>query len=287
MYKCALCGCEAELELSHILPKFLFRYQKKSSPTGNIRSVVNPNRIVQDGEKVSFLCGECEDLFSRWETSFANNIFYPYEKGEKFEFSYNSDLSKFLASLSFRCLKLSYAENRLDYISDTLISYVPKALNNLSRYLLGESPHPNEQRQHLVLLDIAQSSSGYIGGIRESEFNLYTTRAIEYDVVTNDIAVFVYIKFLKFLVLCPVYTQTQKGWRSSRVSHRSGVLKPCSVELNDYVLQRMLDGARRAVASRANISEKQSSIIESNLSKQQPERLINSPIGQAILRSKN
>lgn len=66
MNKCALCGNEAELELSHILPKFLFRYQKKSSPTGNIRSVVNPNRIVQDGEKLPFLCGGCEDLFSRY-----------------------------------------------------------------------------------------------------------------------------------------------------------------------------------------------------------------------------
>lgn len=286
MNKCALCGNEAELELSHILPKFLFRYQKKSSPTGNIRSVVNPNRIVQDGEKVPFLCGGCEDLFSRWETSFANNIFYPYQKGEKSEFSYDSDLSKFLASLSFRCLKLSYVENRLGYIDCSLISYVPKALKNLSSYLLGESPHPNEQRQHMVLLDTAHSSSGYIGMIKESEFNLYATRAIEYDVVANDIVIFVYIKFLKFLVLCPVYTQTQKGWRSSRINHQSGVLKPCSIELNDYILHRMVDGARRAVASRTNISDKQLSIIKSNLTKQQPEKLISSHIGQAILSSK-
>ncbi|HBK7247203.1 TPA: hypothetical protein LNF33_003515 [Vibrio cholerae] len=286
MSKCSLCSCEAELELSHILPKFLFRYQKKSSPTGNIRSVVNPNRIVQDGEKVPFLCGECEDLFSRWETSFANNIFYPYEKGEKSEFSYDSDLSKFLASLSFRCLKLSYVENRLSYIENSLISYVPKALNNLSRYLLGEIPHPNEQRQHMILLDTAHSSSGYINGIKESEFNLYTTRAIEYDVVASDIVIFVYIKFLKFLVLCPVYTKTQKGWRSSRINHQSGVLKPCSIELNDYVLHRMLDGARRMVASRTDISDKQLSIIKSNLAKQQPENLVSSPIGRAILSSK-
>lgn len=261
MSKCALCENEAKLELSHILPKFIFRYQKKSSPTGNVRSADNPNRIVQDGEKLPFLCGACEDLFSRWETSFANNIFYPYEKGEKTEFSYNSDLSKFLASLSFRCLKLSYLEQRLDYIGDDLIQHVPKALNNLARYLLGECPHPNKQRQHLVLLDTAHSSSGYIGNIKESEFNLYATRAIEYDVVTNDSVVFIYIKFLKFMLLCPVYTPTQKGWRSSRINHQNGTLKPCSVELNDYVLQRMIDGARRAISSREKVSVKQASII--------------------------
>lgn len=286
MSKCALCGNEAKLEISHILPKFLFRYQKKSSPTGNIRSADNPNRIVQDGEKLPFLCGECEDLFSRWETSFANNIFYPYEKGEKTEFSYDSDLSKFLASLSFRCLKLSYLDHRLGYIDDNLIQHVPKALDSLARYLLGESPHPNEQRQHLILLGTAHSSSGYIGGIKESEFNLYATRAIEYDVVTNESVVFIYIKFLKFLVLCPVYTSTQKGWRSSRINHQNGILKSCSVELNDYVLRRMTDGARRVVISRENVSVKQASIIQRNLEKRTLEKLAHSPIGQAILKFK-
>ncbi|HDY7424663.1 TPA: hypothetical protein RQJ46_004372 [Vibrio vulnificus] len=286
MSKCALCGTEAKLELSHILPKFLFRYQKNSSPTGNIRSALNPNRVVQDGEKVPFLCGECEDLFSRWETSFANKIFYPYEKGEKSEFSYNSDLSKFLASLSFRCLKLAYVEDRLDYLDENQILYVPKALDNLASYLLGHNPHPKEQRQFLVLLDTAESHSGYVGGIKESEFNLYATRAIEYDVVANEIAIFVYIKFLKFLVLCPVYTHSQRGWRSCRVNHRSGTLRPSSVELNDYVLHRMMEGARRAINSRENISDKQLGIIKKNLDKQQPEKLINSPIGQAILKSK-
>ncbi|WP_070963902.1 hypothetical protein [Vibrio sonorensis] len=286
MNKCALCGSEAKLELSHILPKFFFRYLKKSSPTGNIRSTSNPNRIIQDGEKVPFLCGECEDLFSRWETSFANNIFYPYEKGEKSQFSYNSDLSKFLASLSFRCLKLAYTQDRLENIDENQVPYVSKALDNLANYLLGNNPHPKEQRQFLVLLDTAESHSGYVGGIKESEFNLYATRAIEYDVVANDIAIFIYIKFLKFLVLCPVYIQSQKGWRSCRVNHRGGILKPSSIELNDYVLHRMINGARKAINSRESISGRQSDIIKKNLNEQQPEKLANSPIAQAILKSK-
>lgn len=62
--KCALCGSEAELELSHIVPKMAVRTLKKTS-VGNIRSSENPNMVVQDSEKHYMLCGNCEDLFSK------------------------------------------------------------------------------------------------------------------------------------------------------------------------------------------------------------------------------
>lgn len=57
---CALCRENKELELSHIVPKFVIRYLKKTS-TGAIRNMENPNKIAQDGEKHYLLCGDCED----------------------------------------------------------------------------------------------------------------------------------------------------------------------------------------------------------------------------------
>lgn len=50
MGKCALCGEDKELQLSHIIPKFIGKYLKNTS-IGNIRSHENPNRIAQDIEK--------------------------------------------------------------------------------------------------------------------------------------------------------------------------------------------------------------------------------------------
>ena len=38
----------------------------------------NPNKPVQDGFKQKLLCSECEGRFSKFETYFANNFFYPY-----------------------------------------------------------------------------------------------------------------------------------------------------------------------------------------------------------------
>lgn len=63
MGKCALCGEDKELQLSHIIPKFIGKYLKNTS-IGNIRSHENPNRIAQDIEKHYMLCHDCEELFS-------------------------------------------------------------------------------------------------------------------------------------------------------------------------------------------------------------------------------
>lgn len=70
MGKCALCGEDKELQLSHIIPKFIGKYLKNTS-IGNIRSHENPNRIAQDIEKHYMLCHDCEELFSASERYFA------------------------------------------------------------------------------------------------------------------------------------------------------------------------------------------------------------------------
>jgi len=55
------------------------RHLKKTA-FGAIRSMGDFNRVVQDSEKHYLLCGDCEDLFSTYETKFANKFFYPYMK---------------------------------------------------------------------------------------------------------------------------------------------------------------------------------------------------------------
>ena len=98
--KCALCGNEAELELSHTVPKMAVRTLKKTA-IGNIRSTENPNKTIQDSEKLYMLCGDCEDLFSEKETWFASKIFHPYLKKEKTIFDYDENLAYFITSVSW------------------------------------------------------------------------------------------------------------------------------------------------------------------------------------------
>ena len=75
--RCAFCGQQVPLRESHVLPAFAFRWLRGRSGTGHIRHTDNPNRRVQDGLKLKWLCDACEGRFSRSETTFATKVFHP------------------------------------------------------------------------------------------------------------------------------------------------------------------------------------------------------------------
>lgn len=272
---CKLCEKEKYLELSHIIPKFIFRHQKKTSPTGNIRSTENPNRVTQDGLKLPFLCGDCEDLFSSWETKFANEIFFKYQAGSADSFPYDEWLTKYLASVSFRVLSYVYHESDLGYFDAEMLEHIPLAINRLRNYLLGYSTNPGEQRQLLLLLDRSETM--------DTTFNMYLVRGVEFDVVTTDTDSFIYVKYLKFLQLCPIKLSSNKGWKTARVALQKGILSVKDHELPDYILYRLRAGAETLTSSRSKISENQMSIISDRVSSVSSEKLVNSPIGRAVL----
>ena len=73
--KCAMCGQVKKLCESHIIPKFFGNYIKKNSPSGGLRNPNDVNKREQDIYKENLLCDECEEIFSKLETYFQNNIF--------------------------------------------------------------------------------------------------------------------------------------------------------------------------------------------------------------------
>ena len=275
MTKCRLCQEEKDLEISHIIPKFVFRHLKKTSPTGNMRSTENPNKSTQDRLKLPFLCGDCEDLFSVWETKFANEIFFKYQEGNKNSFPHDTWLTKYLASVSFRVLSYAYYDIGLDFFNESMLRHVPMAIDRLRKYLLGESPNPGEQRQLLLLLDKAKEPL-------DSDFNMYLVRGVEHDVLTTDNDSFVYIKYLKFLQLCPIKLSSNKGWKTGRISLNKGMLSVKDHELPDYVSKRLWKGTETLTSSRDSISVKQASIISSRVEVVPVKKLLESPITQAI-----
>jgi 5-methylcytosine-specific restriction endonuclease McrA len=100
---CSFCGSFGDLEESHVLPAFLYRWLRQRG-AGHIRNTETPNRRVQDGLKFPWLCRDCEARFSRYETAFAMKLFHPWQKGcEPVE--YEDWLLKFCVSVSWRVLK--------------------------------------------------------------------------------------------------------------------------------------------------------------------------------------
>lgn len=80
---CALCKSEnVELKESHLIPKLAYM-RTKSTKRARFRAMNNIKKPLQDGEKKYMLCGECEELFSAFETKFANNFLDEYLKTNK------------------------------------------------------------------------------------------------------------------------------------------------------------------------------------------------------------
>lgn len=138
--RCALCRKEAELEESHIIPKFVFKSLKKHSPTGNMRMAVEPNKKVQDGDKLNLLCGSCEDLFNNDETLFASNVYHKFQQGTLKEFEYDSWLERFIVSVNWRNLYLDILGFvREQNISARELELLIDCEKKLREFLLGEN----------------------------------------------------------------------------------------------------------------------------------------------------
>ncbi|MDQ6987940.1 MAG: hypothetical protein Q9M25_09070, partial [Mariprofundaceae bacterium] len=63
---CRLCGQEQDLQKSHVIPSFVYKWLKETSGTGFFRFGMEPNKRVQDGHKFYWLCKECEGRFNEW-----------------------------------------------------------------------------------------------------------------------------------------------------------------------------------------------------------------------------
>lgn len=70
-----------------------------------MRNLHQVNRRVNDGPKMKLLCADCEKLFNKWETYFANKVFDKMVNHNQMEIRYNENLWKFVYSVKWRLIK--------------------------------------------------------------------------------------------------------------------------------------------------------------------------------------
>jgi hypothetical protein len=113
---CKLCRQDAVLQLSHIQPKFVFRWMKQTGD-GYLRSGGNFNQRRQDGDKEYMLCTSCEKNFGKLETYFSSKIFLPFVIGTVDQFTYDERLFKFVVSVLWRYFHFEFLESEKDTFS--------------------------------------------------------------------------------------------------------------------------------------------------------------------------
>jgi hypothetical protein len=257
--RCRLCLENKELQLSHIIPKFVFRYLKESS-VGSMRNSLTPNRRVQDGEKSYLLCYHCEQLFSGWEREFSKQIFIPLHDPSpvKHAIHYGPWAMKFATSVSWRVLTY-YTERGDSHLNEMLQQESLRALEVWRLFLLSKKNNTKSYEQHMLPVDVIESTtfselSPYL--------NRYLLRTVHMDIVASDDSAYVYTKLGRVILFGFIREKHKHHWRGTKLYVGSAKIKPRDYYVPQWFHHYTNDKANKVMETMRNLSPKQLDKIE-------------------------
>ena len=211
--RCRLCKNERPLRESHVLPHFVYRWLASSSP-GRFRASVSPNRRIQDGPKMPWLCDDCEQRFSDAERPFAETIFAPLHSDESdgSPVSYASWGHYFAVSVSWRSLFWFVETAPSSHLKPSDQKRVEEALSTWGNYLLGERDDVGRFPQHAMPCGSPSSAPG-----AHPFISRYFERTCQIDVIASRESCVVYSKMARLLVFGILRMDKPGEWRGSRM----------------------------------------------------------------------
>ncbi len=160
---CALCGIDALLQRSHLLPNFLFKRLRGES--GQFLAASRPRKPLQAGPVAQLLCYDCEQRFSKCEDQ-AKRIFYPEEKQPGLPIKYGTWLQSFAISISWRALTFLKYSTRNPYATlsaaaERLLPHLPSEVHERAEAsrlqwgnaLCAERAPSAQNDQHILFLN--------------------------------------------------------------------------------------------------------------------------------------
>ena len=272
---CALCGEAKPLMESHIFPRFVFAWMRR---TGSqfLRQSGSPNTRRQDGPKDRLLCFECEQLFSRREKWFSEQVFIPYLDHSSRAMAYDESLYYFLVSVLWRVLKRDLSEGDGNHWYQQPVLH---AEAEWREYLLHGVAPTTFADIHVFLTDIGSPNKPQ----PIVNFNRYMARAVDGTIASSSNTCFVYAKFSRFLVFGAITPFDQTLFVNTKVNQSGGTLAIPQELLDGRIGEFLLDRARTQYQMTVTgMSDRQKQIIAEALGKELP-RILNSDLGRSIL----
>jgi hypothetical protein len=265
--KCALCRIGNAKEDGHLIPHFVFRHMVKTSPTGFLRAQQNPNRRLQDGASIKFLCPRCEDQFARWESIFAQTVFRPlhrhqvYRDGRYVDINglcYGPWLSRFCTSVSWRSLyslRLS-AHDHPELIGD--LARNESAFEAWREFLVGKRDRVESFPQHLI---VTSAPSEMEGGQCPLDLMLHMERGVTNAVWFSRVEAYVFTKMCRAIVVGTIRDEL-RPWAGTLVRPEGGTFSSDIQVVSGLVgewIRHDVEGMSRA---RGQVSPRQSRVID-------------------------
>lgn len=257
---CALCQQNECKEESHIIPAFVFRWLKQHSLTGYLRGSEEPNRRTMDGPKPPLLCPVCEDMFSKWETKFANEVFNPIHRDGLLDLNidYEDWLPKFCVSLSWRVLKYGMDKNPGQELPHGHTPLIQPTLDVWRDYLLGRRSEFSYHRQHFLILWSPISVPQHLD---PTELKFYFERGIDYNTVHSSSDAYVFTKMCRVLIAGTIFTKKPSEWQRTQIHVQGGEYRPGDFQVPGCVFTFFQGALQDIVESRNRISPTQSKKI--------------------------
>lgn len=277
---CALCQKSSILRESHIVPKLVIDWLKKTSGTGHIRRSETPNLRVQDGCKIPLLCQDCEQLFGGWEKHFAEDIFIPLHKNPESRVSYGPWLEKFAVSVSWRVGTLFKNMSWLSHLPTKLVHATEQSLQTWREFLLNLRSDPGRFEQHLLPWDaIVNSTDTDI----PANINRFLLRAVDRNVGYTQEQAFVYAKMCRIMLIGFIEIPSPWQWKGTKLNVNAGwiggkVHYKLPVSFGEFLKDR----AREMARANASISKRQKDKIKKDYSRRDLDEVVESESFRAL-----
>lgn len=237
--ECALCGDQAELRDSHIIPRFVFKHLKDSGASPFLRGYENPDERIQDyNEKL--LCLDCEQHLNKFESPVAGYIYHPYQRGDSTPINYEDWLHRFVISVNWRLIHSDLSD--WNHLSEYHLEAVKDARDVWHDIILNEKPlHLDSFTHHIVLfrdLELRTDPSEL-----HDRWEFYRDRAMDATVVVNRTDTYYYVKLPGIVFISCIQPLNIEGFRNTKIEASGRIRTPQRVprQIEDFIVQR---GAR-------------------------------------------
>jgi hypothetical protein len=190
MEQCKLCHKKAKLQESHIIPKYVYKWMKKTG-TGRFRQLKVLNKPLQDGIKEFLLCDTCEKEFGKREDWFKENVFDKYLSDPNAIFKTSIELTYFAISILWRVL-IYFKDDGNEYRFKNELDLAELEWMN---FLFNDKPLKAFKCIHLVFI----SENLYIENGAENLYS-YFHRSVDIEIAESNEKSFVYAKFSRFIL---------------------------------------------------------------------------------------
>lgn len=254
--ECRLCRQHGQLQLSHIIPAFVFRWLKATG--GPIRLSTAPNRRVQDGLKEYWLCSQCEDRFSKREKDFANKVFHVAAPRPE-SITYGPWLNYFATSLAWRTLEYAHGRNPDAQYTKQQEDLIAQAREEWRQALLGSARLSKKFPLHMVMFQAGIKTNARAHDL-PSNWNRFQLRQITLDIVGSSKSLMTYTKLGPFTFFGMIQHR-KRDWCGTRINSEGGRFPPRKVVLPASVLALFQEKANLTAQALHGVSERQSVLI--------------------------